>query len=505
MAHTDHETRASEPITVETKVTETGPCEKKLDVSIPAPVVEKEFDAVYGELANAIRLPGFRPGKVPRNVIEKRFGDEIRRQVTVSLLERGLRSAIIQEKLPVVGDPTLDPAKYKAERGQAFVFESIVEIKPDFKLGQYKGLSTEQEEIEVLPEEMETALLRIRERTAELKDALADHAIGNRDIAKGALRVVVEGTEVHTEDEAQLVLMDGHVIGAYAHIGAKFLEGAKVGEKRTTEDVLTDHFPIDTYRGKQATIEFEVKSVRTRQLPEVNDELATRMGLGNAEELKEKVRSQLLENVGSEIREGVRYDLLDKVVAASPFELPARLTDVMAERTREYSMQQLRSMGIDPAMLGKDDSAMNAESRERATLQMRRLFVVDAIAKAENLDVTDDDVDEEIVKIARSRGMRASELYDKLLEEDSIEGLKNDLRLRKVLEYLVEQAEVKIVPRKPAEKAAEHVHGPECNHGPEAGAEQGHVHGPECNHGAEAAHDHGHEHGGQGEHGHSHG
>lgn len=480
MANTGYE-QDDRPITVETKVTEAGTWAKTLGVKVPAEIVDKEFDKVCGELAGAIRLPGFRPGKVPRNVIEKKYGDDIKKQVTANILQRALRSAIVQEKLDVVGHPDMDPAKYIAEKGQAFAFDVAVEVKPTFTLGEYKGLSIEQEEVEVLPEETANATERILERFAERADAPADHGIVEHDVASGVLRVLVDGQEVHKEEDAQLLVMHGHVIGAYAHLGAKFLEGAKAGEKRTVEEVLSNHFPVEAQRGKKATIEFEIKSIKSRKLPEITDELAGKVGLKTGDELKDKIRSSLLESIGNQIRQKTQYDLLDKVVAASPFDLPQRLTAMMSDRTTENSIQQLAQMGVDFEQLGEEKGKVAEDAHKRAQTEMRRFFVVDAICAKEGIAVTDEDVDEEIVKLARGQNMRASELYDKLLEQDQLGELQADLKIRKVLDYLVEQANVKIVPRKPPEKEAGHEH---ADHAP-------------------AAHDHSHDHGH--DHGHSHG
>lgn len=473
------------PITVETKVTEAGTWAKTLGVKVPVDVVNKEFDKVCGELANAVRLPGFRPGKVPRNVIEKKYGDDIKKQVTSNILQRALRSAIVQEKLEVVGHPDMNPEKYIAEKGQAFAFDVEVEIKPTFTLGEYKGLAIEQEEIEVLPEETQQATERILERFAETVDADKDHAIVDRDVATGVLRVLVDGAEVHKEEDSQLLIMQGHVIGAYAHLGDKFLLGAKAGEKRTVEEVLGNHFPVEAHRGKKATLEFEVKSIKSRKMPEINDELAAKVGMKTGDELKDKIRSSLLESVGNQIRSKTQYELLDKVVAASPFDLPKRLTQMMSDRTTESSIQQLAQMGVDFNQLGEEKGKVAEDANKRAQTEMRRFFVVDAICAKEGIEVTDEDVDEEIVKLARSQNMRASDLYDKLLEQDQLGELQADLKIRKVLEYLVEQANVKIVPRKPPEKDKGHEHAEHAPGAHDHGHDHGHSHG----------HEHGHEHG----------
>ena len=150
----DVENAAAAPVAVETKVADTGTWAKSVEITIPVEEVDREYNSVLGELAGSVRLPGFRPGKVPRAVIEKRFGDDIKKQVTGNLLSRGVRSAIEKEKLSVIGEPHLDPSQYTAEHGKPLTFKLDVEIKPVFEVGAYKGLEIEQEEIELLPDEM---------------------------------------------------------------------------------------------------------------------------------------------------------------------------------------------------------------------------------------------------------------------------------------------------------------------------------------------------------------
>lgn len=485
MANTALETPDA-PVAVETKVSDAGNWARTVQVTVPAADVDKEFSSVIGELAGQIRLPGFRPGKIPRNIIEKRYGDDIKKQVTANLLQRAVRSAIMQEKLDVVGEPILDPAKYNAEKGKAFTFDVAVEVRPTFDVANYKGLEIEQEEIELLPEEMDQAIDRIRDRFAEIVDAPADHAVVEQDVVSGPLRVLVDGNEVHKED-AQLLVMNGHVLGAYAHLGAKYLEGAKVGDKRTVEEVLGGHFPVEAHRGKKATLEFEVKSVKSRKSPPVDDELAKKIGLKDVAELKDKVRSSLLESVGSEIKKRTQYDLLDRVVAATPFELPKRLTEMMSNQTAQSSLQQLARMGMDAEALANEMKEITGDATQRAATEMRRYFVIDAICAKENLAVGEEDIDEEIVKQARSQNMRASEYYDRIVQDGSIQQIEADLKVRKALDFLVEQSNVKIVPRKPVDKNAGHEH---AEHAPKADA---HDHGHE--HGHSHGHEHGHEHG----------
>ena len=481
---TDEE-RMALPVEVSTSVKDAGPWAKSLGVTIPAEEVEKEFGAVAGELAGAIQLPGFRPGKVPRNVVEKRFGDDIKKQVTANLITRGLRCAVVKEKLDVIGEPHIpDAAKFKASRGEPLTFNVDVEVRPTFELGTYKGLAIEQEEIEVLPEEIEAALQRVRERYAVQSDAPADHAVVESDTAKGVLRFLVDGNEVHKQEDAELEVMQGHVLGAFAHLGSQFLVGAKAGDKRTVEETLAGNFPVEAQRGKKATIEFELKSISIRNLPPVDDELAEKVKMKNLDDLKEKVRSSLLDNIRDEIERRTRQTLLDKVLETTPFELPTRLLDHMATQSLAEQHQYLQQMGVTLDLV-KDKAGEFAEAAKKsAVAEMRKFFILDAICTKENIGVDDDDVDQELVRMARQRSMKASDLYDRLVESGQIKDVEHGIKTRKAVEFLVENADIKIVPRKPLKvDEVKHDH---AAHAPNQAQAHGHGHDADADAGAGA-------------------
>lgn len=481
-----------EPIEVATQISDAGPCAKKVTVTIAPEHVGKAFDSVIGELASQINLPGFRAGKVPRDVVIKRFGADLSKQVTSNLLQRGLQSAIIKDKLELVGEPSVEVEKYKAEKGAAFSFDAEVEVKPVFEVGNYKNLDIEQEELEVLPEEFNQAIERIQNRFAENVDADASYGLANSDSANAIVRYIVDGNEVLKDEDEQLLVIDGSVLGLHIPLKADALLGIKTGEKRTAEGTLEGRFPKEELRGKNATVEIEIKSIKSRKLPELNDELAKKVGVGSADELKDKVRTSLVETLSNELKSKTQYELLDKVVNATPFELPKRLTSIMQYRTMQSSAQYLAQMGMDEEGFKAIKDQFADDSKKKAETEMRRYFVVDAICNKEGIKVEEDDIDAEIVKRARSQGMKASELYDKMIQDGSIKELEVDLKIERCLEYLVEQANVKVVPRKPLPKPGEggdhghsHAHshshdGVECGH--DHGHDHGHVHGPDCKH-----------------------
>ncbi|MCZ7643738.1 MAG: trigger factor [Planctomycetota bacterium] len=465
-------------IEVETRVEDDGVWAKKLAITVPPSEVDKAYDGVVGELAQNLRIPGFRPGKVPRAYAEKRFKDDIEKQVKANLVESAFRAALAKEKLDIVGMPDMDAGQIEVSRGKELSLQMRVEVRPSFELGNYKGLKVEQAEVEIFEEEVQDELDQLAGRFAEQGEAPEGAGVENRDVVAGPLRWLVDGQEVHKEDDGRLMAMDGHVLGAHAHLHDDWLLGAKVGEKRTKEGAeLAATFPVEALRGKPAAIEVEVKGIQRPKLPPFDDELAKKVGMKDLEALKNAIKEELRDGLAARVRQEARDQLVGQVVEATAFELPKRLVETYAESLTHRSNQMLAQMGMDPAILEGRKKDLDERARKNAETELRRFFVLDALSTKEGLEIADEDVDEEIVRLARARRMRASELYEQLEQEGGLEQLKQDMKSKKAMDFLEEQAEVKVVPRKKPE-AGEHVHGPGCGHD----HEPGHVHGPDCGH-----------------------
>jgi trigger factor len=349
----------------------------------------------------------------------------------------------------VVGTPEFDYENIKVGRGNEFVFDVKVEVKPTFELGGYKGLPIEQEEVEVWPEEVDGEIKRMAEQHAEFEDAPEDHACGDQDVAEGPLRFAIDGEQIHEEEKGMLMLLEGRVLGASAKLDKGFLEGARTGEKRTAKAVLDDHFKVESARGKEAEVEFEVSRIRRKSVPQLDDELARKIGLKDLADLREKVSQQLREGLAERTEQKVRKELVDRVIANTPFDLPKRLCESYGERLTHSREEMLAMYGIGQGESDRADKLLK-ESAQDAERELRRFFILDAISKKEGLEVSEEEVDEEVVKQARQRKMRAAELFDKLEEEGGLEQIKHDLLGKKAIDLVVEQAEVKVVPRKKA-------------------------------------------------------
>lgn len=471
-----HDAENAEPIEVKTAVSDAGTWTKKLDITVPAAEVGKVFDKVVREVAQHLKIPGFRPGKVPLAYAEKRFGKEIHQQVKSDVVSRAFRSALEAEKLDVVGSPDLDPTKIEVVRGKETKIEIEVEVKPTFELPTFKGLKVEQEEVELFPGEIDEKLKAVAERFAEDGEAPEGATLQDRDIAAGKVTFEVDGKVVHTEDDGNLLLVDGHTVGCYAHLGQKWLLGAKAGEERSVETTLDERFPVESARNQKAKIAIAITKIRRPQIPAIDDELAKKVGMENLDGLKARIEEELRKSLSENAEAKVRNSLVEQVVEGAKFELPKRLVETFSKSLMQRQDMMLAQYGLDPSAMKDEDGKRSEEAAKNAEEEIRRYFVLDAICAAEKLEVGEEEIDEEIVKQARQRGMRAAELFERLEQEGGIEQLRSDLKAKRAVDLLVDNAEVKIVPRKKEEPKAEagcgHDHDHEDGHGHDEGEKE---------------------------------
>jgi len=480
---------------VETSVKDSGQWEKSVGVTVAAADVTKEFNTVLGELAGKVNLPGFRAGKVPREVVERKYGADVKRQVAGNLLQQAVYAAIEKENLNTIGEPQFEaPESIAATRGQPFTFEFKTEIFPQFELPVYTGLKAEQQEIDLLPEEVDTAYNSLRERFAEEVVAATGAAIGNKDSATGVLRILIDGAEAHKEEGARMLCVDGHVFGAHAHLADTYLLGAKVGEKRVADETLTASFPNKEQVGKKATIEFEVNEIRSLSLPPIDDELAKKLGMNDAAALDERVRATLLEKVRDRIMGDVSNALMAQIEDKLTFELPKRALNHSAQTNIRQNLEQMQQMGVTPDALGISPEVMMGQALENGKKELRRFFILSAIADKEKLVAEDEEVDDVVVSMARRQGTTAELLFQKLVDEGQIEQIETNIRFKKAMEFVTDSAEIAVVARKAFKNEHEgHDHGSH-DHAAHDHAEAGHEHGHDCGHDhGTAGHEHGHD------------
>jgi trigger factor len=412
-----------------------------LEIEIPAEDVEKAYAAVTRSYARRAAIPGFRKGRAPATVVQKRFGDEIKGDVLESLLPDALASAVGERKLSVLGRPHIEDLKW--EPPGPIRFSARLDLKPVVDPGEYRGLTVEDERVEPTDEEVERVVERIREAHAEFHPiegraaAPGDFAVA--DIAGSFVEILAPGQSPRTFRDEKLMLEVGHA-DSMPEIN-EALRDAMPGETRRFRKSFPDEFPNEQFRGKTVDYELTLVALKEKKLPTVDDEFARAVSEGDTvETLREKVRKRLRHEKEADRRRKFRRAILDVLVSRKEIAAPEVLVE--SETTaalRDYA-RYLASSGVDPQK--EDWEKLRTEARPGAERRVREYLLLDAIAEREGIEISDAELDVELKRAAAERGVEPAVLREQMAKTGGIDSLRDEMRLSKAVDLLIASAKV---------------------------------------------------------------
>jgi trigger factor len=413
-------------------------CRRELDLEIPAEEVSKATERVAKELARVARVPGFRPGKAPISLIKRRFADDIKGEVLQSLVPERVEKAVVEQKLSPVSQPQVD--KLDFNEGQPLKFRAVFEVLPEFELQTYKGLEIEMPPMDVTDEDVNKALEETRERAAAFAP--------------------VEGRAVENGDFAQLKLVGtpadgGEPINAdsvLCHVGAEetmepfntSLRGANIGDHKEFDVEYPADYPDEKLAGKKFHYAADVTGIKTKKLPELNDEFAKDVSdAATLEELKTKIRESLVHQRDHRQRDLQRERLIAELVKLHDFPVPESLVESQMDVRLERMVRSLAQQGVDPRAVNLDWSALRGRQQERAKDDVKAELIIDRIASTEKIDVTDEEVEHELEHLASHSGESVQAIRARLTKQGALDRMKAKLRSDKTLDWLAQNANVR--------------------------------------------------------------
>jgi trigger factor len=413
-------------------------CRRELELEIPAADVQKAVEKVAKEFARVARIPGFRPGKAPVPLIRRRFADDIKGEVLQSLLPEEIDKAVKDRNLIPITRPQVDKVDF-AENGP-LKFRAVFEVLPEVELGSYKDLEVEVDAARVTDADVEKAIEDVRERSATFE------TIEGRPLADGDYaQVNLVGTPA---DGGQPVKADAvlYQVGAQDTLApfTENLRGAHVGEYCRLEMQYPADYPDNKLAGKSFKYSAEVLAIKQKKLPELNDEFAKKISEAQTvDELRAKVRQGM--ETESEMRQtaAVRDGLLRKLTEAHDFPVPEALVEHQMDARLERAVRSLAAQGVDPRGVNVDWAGLRQKQRERAVEDVKSELLLDHIATAEKIEVSDEESDKEIERIAERSGESAATVRASLTKEGTLDRMKSKLRSDKTLDWLRSNARVK--------------------------------------------------------------
>lgn len=429
----------------EVVITDVSQCQKDISIEVSAEEVKKEFEKTYDSYMRYVKVPGFRPGRVPRDVVKQRFNKEVKDEVMGQLLPHALQHAVVDHKLRIVGEPHLK--EFSITEGEPFKFQVSIEVLPEIELKEYKGLKVTKRLATVTDEDVEKTIRGWRENAAEFIP-VEDRPSKDGDFV--SVNLVGKFLDPQSEHEKEDLKAEGVEI----EIGAEAtqpeftenLRGVKPDDVREFRVVYPEDFSSKGLAGKTVDFTATVLSIREKELPKLNDDFAKRVGnYDSMQDMRDKVREGLAKNKETEADNRLREDTLTQLLEAHVFDVPTVLVNEGVENRLQEFSSMLARMGM-PAEVAKTINWQEriSEAQADATRDVRAALLVSKIADAEGVSIGSDEVDAEIELMAQSMGQTAEQVKARLTREDAISSIESRLRYRKALDVILSNAEVTI-------------------------------------------------------------
>ena len=425
---------------VTTTVTELPESRVRVQAEVAPEEVERSMAQAAKRLGGSLRIPGFRTGKIPPPVIVQQIGREaVLDEAVRGSIGRWYAAAVETARITPVGEPDLDLGDMPG-RGEPLRFSIEIGVRPRATLGSYRGIEVPRRDVAVDDARIDEEVERLRARTAKTESVERPAARGDFvviDFVGSIDGVPFEGGEARD----QLVeLGSGRLIPGFEDQ----LEGAEAGEERTVRVTFPDDYGAENLAGKDAEFAVSVKDVKERRLPELDEDFALEQGFDTLDELREDVRERLAHADEHAVENEYREAVLDAVVEAASVDVPDALVEARARELLDQMLHQLSHQGISRDMYfqisGRTEDEVVEQGKEDAAKAIRREAVLAAVAQAEGIEPTDEEVLEHIGPAAQREGVKPKKLLDRLRSSGQLDAIREDLAQRRALDLVVEQA-----------------------------------------------------------------
>ena len=410
----------------------------KLTIEVSAEELEKALNAAYQKEKNKISIPGFRKGKVPRAMIEKMYGPAVfYEDAANTLMQENYPAAVEESGVDIVSRPTVDVVQI--EKGKPFIFTAEVAVRPEVTLGKYMGVTVTKIDTSVSVEEVEESLEKERNNNARTI-TVTDRAVESGDTAVIDFEGFVDGVAFEGGKG------ENHPLEIGSHTFIDTFEDQLIGKNTGDEVEVNVTFP-EQYQaadlaGKPAVFKVKINEIKTKELPELDDEFAQDVSeFDTLAEYKEDLKKRLVEQKENEAKRTKEDEAIQKIIDKSKMDIPDAMIDTQCDTMIEEFAQRIAQSGLSMDQYlqfsGMTVDKLREQVRPEATTRIQSSLVLEQIAKDENIEITDEDIDAEIEKMAKAYGMEADKLKEYMGESEK-KSMKNDLAIQKAVELVMD-------------------------------------------------------------------
>ena len=434
------ETKTTEPTTTDTPPFETpNPCRREITVTIPAETVAAEAESILKRYQKLARVPGFRKGKVPASLVKQRFAEEIKGEIVEALVPRYFREETQKQKLQPVSQPRVTDLHF--HDGEPLTFKASFEILPEFEVAPYGDLHIEKMDATITDEDVEQALNNLGEQRATYHPVEEGHALADGEFAvvsfKGTARQGdAEGEAKPVEvDEVMVQIAGENTIPEFS----ENLRGARAGEQRSFEVKYADDFSDKRLAGKTMDYEVNVREIKTRSVPELNDEFARELGADF--NTLDDLRARLRENMIAEKRHAAEHkgkdQIVEELVKRNDFPVPESMLEQQVDVRLERGLRALAAQGMKTEDMKRMDFArLRAGQREAAVREVKASLILEQIADKEQIEVPEEELDGELQALAEHSKQTLEQVRARLTQDGGLDRIRHRLRNEKTLDFL---------------------------------------------------------------------
>ena len=406
-------------------------CKREIELEIDADEVMKEFNKIVNQFSSSAKIPGFRPGKVPKHLIKQKFYPELKESLINALVPKALNRELKAQNVNPVGMPVVTELKFKEE--EPLYLKAQFEVWPEFKLSEYKKIKVKQKKVTVEPKEVEQSLEDLRARSAEYVP------IEGRGVADGDyVAVELKGKDLKTNRFLPLekgVIHAGHQDNEEAL--NKNLTGLNPGDERTFTIEHDKSHPNKKLAGKAVEYELKVVSIKKRMLPALDDEFAKSLGeFKDLKNLKEKIEKE----ISAAKEKAVKNEMAEEIIKKISDELNIELPESIVEQEQVAVMKRMLSSYPQQNLSQEELEKLKIEGKGKAEQNLRNHLILKKVAEKEKLEVSDQELHEEFKKIASANNMTVAKVVESFNREGKREELRDNLTLKKTVDFLVDKA-----------------------------------------------------------------
>jgi trigger factor len=437
-------------------IEEAGPCKKKVIVEIPEEAIKNATDEQYNTLRKEAMVPGFRKGRAPRRLLEKRFGKETTEQVKLKLLADASDAAVKDNELNVLREPDIDFENIELPATGTLKFDFEIEVRPEFDLPELDGIPVEKRKLKVTNEQIDRETEQLRKWSGMWiphQDGVVE--LEDQIIADATLKAA-DAEEEEKLDNIEIYVRQNGFVGAIpVEKLDELLVGAKAGDTKETSVEVPKTYFREEYRGKKVDIRITIKDIKRLEPAALDENFLKKFGVKDENELHEKIRDTLQSRLEQQVRTEMTEQIYRYLLDNTDFDLPV---DVVADHSttllqRQYSNLLMR--GLPREQIEEQMEQLKAGSEQQAKQQLKTFFTMDKIADKLEVDVSEEEINGHIARLAIQRGQRPERMREQMVREGSLTQFRLQVREDKCIAKLLESAKIsEIEPAKAAKKAA---------------------------------------------------